>query len=163
MKYKSDQIIWILLRLSMAWIFLWPFFDKLFGLGFSTKPNQAWILGVSPTTGFLKFGTHGPFASYFQNLAGSAIVDWIFMIGLLLIGLSLLSGIGIKIAGYAGTLMLLLMWLVLIPPEHNPFLDEHLIYAFIMIGLTFMKCGQWFGLGKWWSSTSLVKKYKFLE
>ena len=160
---KKEQIVWVVLRLSMAWIFLWPFLDKLLGLNFATKAEQAWILGNSPTTGFLKFGTHGPFASLFQNMAGSVFVDWLFMIGLLLIGLALLLGIGMRIASYSGALMLFLMRLALLPPEHNPFLDDHLIYAFIMIGLTFTKAGQWFGFGKWWASIPIIKKYKFLE
>lgn len=155
--------ILFLLRISMGWIFLWPFLDKLFGLGFSTTSDNAWLMGGSPTFGFLTFGTHGPFASFFQSLAGSVIVDWIFMIGLLLIGLALIFGIGMNIAVFSGSLMLFLMWLAVLPLEHNPFLDDHLVYILILILLINFKSGQWFGLGKWWARTKLVKRYKFLE
>lgn len=163
MRYKKEQYIWALLRIFLGWIFLWSFFDKLFGWGFSTAPDKAWILGNSPTSGFLQFGTHGPFSPIFQSLAGSAIVDWLFMLGLLLIGLALIFGIGIKIAGYSGALMMLLMWLSLLPPEHNPILDEHIIYLIVLLGLTIVKPGQWFGLGKQWVNTRIVKKYPILE
>src|SRR3989344_2688326 len=79
---KKEQYVWVILRLLMGWTFLWAFFDKLFGLGFATKADKAWILGNSPTYGFLKLGTHGPFASFFQSLAGNVFVDWLFLIGL---------------------------------------------------------------------------------
>lgn len=163
MKYRADQIIWVLLRIFMGWIFLWAFLDKLFGLGFATKPENAWLLGKSPTEGFLKMATHGPFVSFFDNLAGSGIVDWLFMLGLLLIGLALILGIGIKIASYSAVVLLSLMYLSLIPPANNPVLDEHIIYILVMIGIIKVNAGQWFGFGKYWANTSLVKKYKFLQ
>lgn len=154
MQYSKQQVIWILLRLGLGLIFLWAFLDKVFN----------WRLnGVSPTFGFLQFGTRGPLASFFQSLAGSALVDWLFMLGLLLVGLCLLSGIGMRIAGYAGSLIMLLIWLSALPPEHHPFLDEHIIYIFVLLGLNYAEAGQWFGLGKWWQERELVKRYSILE
>lgn len=85
------------------------------------------------------------------------------MIGLLLIGLALIFGIGMKIVAYSGSLMLFLMWLAILPLEHNPFLDDHLVYILILIFLVNFRTGQWFGFGKWWAQTKLVKRYKFLE
>jgi thiosulfate dehydrogenase [quinone] large subunit len=85
------------------------------------------------------------------------------MLGLLMIGLSLLLGIGMKVAGYAGALMMLLMWSSHLPPQQNPILDEHIIYLLVFISFTFTKAGQCFGAGKWWSKTALVKKWPFLE
>jgi thiosulfate dehydrogenase [quinone] large subunit len=64
----------------MGLIFLWAFFDKLLGLGFATKAENAWINGGSPTSGFLLHGTKGPFAEFFQSLAGIPTVDWLFMV-----------------------------------------------------------------------------------
>ena len=163
MKYKKEEYLWLLLRISMAFIFLWPFFDKVYGLGFSTAPENAWITGTSPTYGFLAFGTHGPFTDFFQGLAGSVFVDWLFMIGLLLIGLSLLFGIFTKLACYSGSLMLFLMWLALIPPENNPFLDDHLIYAFILIGIAITKTRKIFSLESLLSRRGLIKKNSILK
>ncbi len=159
---KKNKIIWILLRLSFAWIMLWAFFDKVFGLGISTSPEKAWLAGNSPTTGFLK-GVNGPFAGIYNNLAGNPIIDWLFMLGLLLIGLALLFGIAMKIASYSGGLFMFLLWTASIWPKNNPFLDKHLIYALIFLSFSTIPIGDWFGLGKWWKSTALVKKYKFLE
>jgi len=158
---NKERYIWAALRIGMGWLFLWPFLDKLFGLGFATAPEDAWIAGGSPTFGYLKFATSGPLAPIFQSLAGNPVVDWLFMLGLLFIGLALLSGIGMNVAGYSGAVMVLLMWLSSLPPENNPFLDEHIVYALILIGLARVKSGQWVGLGRGWSK--LVKDYAFLQ
>jgi thiosulfate dehydrogenase [quinone] large subunit len=159
-KNVKAEIIWVLLRMCMSFMMLWAFFDKLFGLGFSTTADKSWLKGVSPTFGFLKFGIHNPF---FQSLAGSPLIDWLFMMGLLLIGVALLLGIGLKIAGYSGAVMMLLMWLSLFPPANNPFLDEHIFYALIFIGFTLVPVGNTLGLGKWWSQTAIVKKFPILK
>ncbi|MBU5537380.1 MAG: DoxX family membrane protein [Candidatus Aenigmatarchaeota archaeon] len=159
---RKEQV-WVLLRLGMGWIFLWAFFDKLFGLSFATTPDKSWLAGGSPTYGFLKFATYGPLASFYHSLAGSVVVDWLFMLGLLGIGTALILGIVTRIASYAGIIMMILMWSALLPPKNNPFLDEHIIYALVLLSLSTVRAGQWFGLGKWWSKTRLVKKYPILE
>jgi thiosulfate dehydrogenase [quinone] large subunit len=149
----------------MGLLFLWAFLDKTFGLGFATKPAASWLNGGSPTLGFLKFGTHGPFAPYFQSIAGFPIVDFVFMLGLLGIGVAMTLGAGVKIAGWSGTVMTLLMWLALIPPTNHPFLDEHILEAICLVGLTIHdnpSAGDVLGIGKWWKSTNLVKKCPWL-
>lgn len=143
MKPKAKHLH-LILRLCMGWIFLWPFLDKSFGLGFATERADAWISGGSPTAGYLEFATYGPLAPFFQALAGHALVDWLFMLGLLGVGLAFLSGKALRFAAYTGAFMLLLMWLSTLVPEHNPFLDEHIIYGLVMIALaetkfTFLK------------------------
>ena len=163
MNVDKKEKFWGVMRIVMALIMLWAFFDKLFGLGFATTSEKAWINGASPTMGFLKFGTEGSwFASIFQGMAGSAVVDWLFMLGLLLIGLALLFGIGMKIAGKAGALMMLLMWLAIIPPENNPILDDHVVYFLIFLGLAHSTAAGKWSLQCWWKNTELVKKHPIL-
>jgi len=152
-----------ILRLSMGLIFLWAFFDKVFGWGFATKPADAWLAGGSPTAGFLQFGVHGPFASLFNSMAGSALVDWLFMLGLLFVGVTLTLGIMTKLGAYAGALMLFLMYLAVgIQPEHHPFIDDHFVYFFVMLLVTWGNAGKYFGFGNAWYNTPLVQKYKIL-
>jgi thiosulfate dehydrogenase [quinone] large subunit len=127
-----QKIAFLKLRFVMSFIFLWAFVDKLFGLGFATKSTDAWIHGGSPTTGFLKFGTHGPLTSFFQSLAGMPIIDWVFMIGLLFVGLTLLVNRFVLLGAIAGIIMMLLMWLATFPPVNNPIIDEHIIYALVL-------------------------------
>lgn len=157
------KILLTLLRITMALIFLWAFFDKLLGLGFSTLAKDAWIYGASPTSGFLKFGTEGPLQTSFTKLAGQPIVDWLFMMGLFFIGTAILLGIGMKIAAYTGSLLMFLIWLSLFPPEHHPFLDEHIMYILILLILWQQQAGGTFGLGNWWEQQTIVKKHSWLE
>lgn len=160
---EKQQYFWALLRLGIGWIFFWAFIDKLFGLGFATQPEKAWIHGGSPTLGFLTYATKGPFAGFYQSLAGSTIVDWLFMLGLLFIGLALLLGVGVRIAAYSGTLMFLLMYTAVLLPENNPLIDDHIVYSLVLMGLSFVKSGRYLGLGKWWSKTRIVRKHPFLK
>ncbi len=164
---KFEQKAWAGARISLGIIFFWAFLDKLFGLGYTTAADKSWLLGNSPTAGFLKFATAGPFSTIFQSLAGQGWVDWLFMLGLALIGFALLSGMGMKLAGYFGALLVFMMYLAALPffaPEsHNPLVDEHIVYMFILLAFTRMNVGHWYGFGKQWSQTRIVKENPILE
>ena len=159
---NNEKYIWAALRIGLGIIFLWAFIDKLFGLGFSTAADKSWLLGVSPTAGFLTAGVHGPFASLYHAMAGSVVVDWMFMLGLMLIGLTLILGIGVRVASYCGVLLMILMWTALLPPKNHPFLDEHIIYLIALLGVAHVRAGRWCGLGRYWERLSVVKKHKWL-
>ena len=85
------------------------------------------------------------------------------MIGLLAIGVALILGVGMRIAAIAGALLLVLMWTAVLPPENNPFMDDHLIYAMVLIGLAAVNAGDTWGLGKQWATTGLVRSYPILR
>ncbi len=77
------------LRLAIGFEFLWAFLDKVFGFGWHTASGKAWIHGGSPTTGFLS-GVHvGPLQGFYHSLAGVTAIDWLFMMGLLGVGVAL--------------------------------------------------------------------------
>ncbi|PIR41551.1 MAG: hypothetical protein COV31_00375 [Candidatus Yanofskybacteria bacterium CG10_big_fil_rev_8_21_14_0_10_46_23] len=151
--------IWGLLRILLGWIFLWAFIDKLWGLGFATASERAWLAGGSPTRGFLNSVTEGPFAEIFKSLAGNPIVDWLFMLGLLFVGLTLFFGFSVRLGSLAGIIMLGFIYLAgFLPPENNPIVDDHIIYIVVMLGLIlnpesanflgFGRCWQKYGLGR---------------
>lgn len=129
---KTEKNIFTALRIVMGFIFLWAFFDKLLGLGFATTAEKAWIHGGSPTYGFLTFGVKGPFADIFHSLAGIGLVDWLFMLGLLGIGLSLIINRFVRLGCIAGSCLLFFMYLALLFPENNPIIDEHIVYILVL-------------------------------
>ena len=150
------------LRLSLGWVFLWAFLDKAFGLGHDTPNGQAWIHGGSPTYGFLHFSASGPFASIYRDIAGQTWADWLFMLGLLGIGIGLSAGIAIRASAGAAALMLVLMWSVVLPPANNPFMDDHLIYAIAVLALPTLHAERTLGLGDWWRQTAIVRRLPVL-
>lgn len=155
------ECLFATVRILLGLIFLWAFLDKAFGLGFATTPEKAWINGGSPTYGFLS-GVKGPFAMFYNDLAGQGWVDVLFMLGLLGIGLSLVLGIGLTIAAYSGGLLMLLMWSASLPLKTNPIIDDHIIYLVVLFLLASVKAGRYYGFGKQWSKTKLVKQHPIL-
>lgn len=160
-RQRALGYVWAVTRLGLGWIFLWAFVDKMFGLGHETASAESWIHGGSPTEGFLS-GSVGPFSSIYHGIAGAGIVDALFMVGLAAIGILLLLGIGMRFACGAGALMVVLMWTAALPPENNLFLDDHIIYAFVLIGLALAGAGNTLGFGRMWTKTSLVRRFPWL-
>jgi thiosulfate dehydrogenase [quinone] large subunit len=158
---KALGYVWAVTCLGLGWIFLWAFLDKAFGLGHETASAESWIHGGSPTEGFLS-GSVGPFSSIYHGIAGTGLVDALFMVGLAAIGTMLLLGIAMRFACGAGALMVVLMWSAALPPENNLFLDDHIIYAFVLIGLALAGAGNTFGFGRMWTTTSLVRRFPWL-
>lgn len=159
---KAEYALGVL-RLFLGGIFLWAFLDKLLGLGYATKGGNAWIKGGSPTEGFLTHGTKGPLAEFYQGLAGNAAVDALFMVGLLGIGLALLLGVGVRVAAVSGVAMMALMYLAALPPENNPVLDDHLVYAAALVAIGYAHAGRYLGLGERWVGLPFVARHPMLE
>lgn len=140
------------LRLVLGFTFFWPFLDKLFGLGYATPSARAWIHGGTPAQGFMK-NAEGPFAGFFKSIAGPW-ADWLFMLGLLGIGVALLAGAGLKLAAWTGALLLLMMYLAEFPLGQqgmtNPIVDSHWIEAFGIAVCAATYAGDTWGLGRWW-------------
>ncbi|MGW2944869.1 hypothetical protein [Streptomyces sp. NPDC001226] len=162
------------LRLLTGFVFLWAFLDKTFGFGYATPFGKGWIDGGSPTKGFLSSVAAGPLQSTFHSWAGDTWADWLFMLGLLGIGVALVAGVALRFAAVAGTLMMALMWLAEWPPaKHladgsssmstNPFADYHLIYAVVLIALAAVSAGDTLGLGRLWAKLPLVRRSPWLR
>ncbi|MEV8433256.1 hypothetical protein [Streptomyces chartreusis] len=162
------------LRLLTGFVFLWAFLDKTFGFGYATPSGKGWIDGGSPTKGFLSGVAAGPMESTFHDWAGAMWADWLFMPGLLGVGLALILGIGLRLAAIAGTLMMALMWVAEWPPaKHlsdgspsmstNPFADYHVVYAVVLIALAAVGAGAVWGLGRAWARLPFVNRNPWLR
>lgn len=161
------------LRIAFGLTFLWAFFDKLLALGFATGTAEdgsvdrfgdaAWINGGSPTEGFLAFGASGPFEGFYNSIAGAAWADWLFMIGLLGIGVALTLGVAMGLATASGAVLYVLMWTVALPPENHPVLDDHLLGALSVVVLGLTQAGDTWGMGNWWKQTGVVRAVPVLR
>lgn len=162
------------LRLLTGFVFLWAFLDKTFGLGYATPSGKGWIDGGSPTKGFLSGVAAGPMESTFHSWVGDTWADWLFMAGLLGVGLALVGGFALRIAAVAGTAMMALMWIAEWPPARhlsdgslsmstNPFADYHVIYAVVLIALAAASAGDTLGLGRLWARLPFVRDHGWLR
>jgi thiosulfate dehydrogenase [quinone] large subunit len=162
-----------LLRLALGVEFLWAFLDKTFGLGYATPSAKAWINGGSPTKGFLSGVDVGPLQSFFNSIAGAPVANWLFMLGLLGIGVALILGVGLRIAAASGTVLLMMMWLASWPMAStvagkptgstNPVIDDHIISALAIIVVGAYAAHSAGYLGRWWSNQSVVQRFPWLR
>jgi thiosulfate dehydrogenase [quinone] large subunit len=136
-------------RLALGWVFLWAFLDKTFGLGHETPTDGAWITG--------------PFADFYKDIAGATWADWMFMVGLAGIGIALVLGVAMRIAAVSGALLLVMMWTAVLPPENNPVIDDHIVYALVLGVLALASANKTLGLGRVWERIPLVARYGFLK
>lgn len=161
------------LRVATGLIFGWAFLDKMFGLGYSTPTERAWINGGSPTKGFLANVDVGPFQSIAHSIAGAWWANALFMIGLAAIAVALLAGIGLRIAAASGSLMMALMWLADFPLARfnaageptgstNPVVDSHLMYAVVLVVLAAAYAGHTWGLGRRWAQLPFVQRNRWM-
>jgi len=150
------------IRIGLGFIFLWAFLDKVFGLGFATASAKSWLNGGNPTQGFLG-SAKGPFSGFFHAIAGTGAANVLFMGALLAIGTALILGIGMRLAAAGGALLTVMMWAAVLPPTSNPFMDDHLIYAAILIVLALLGAGNTLGLGRAWSAIPLVQRTGWLK
>lgn len=149
-------------RILLGFIFLWAFLDKLLGLGFSTPSEGAWVNGGSPTAGYLS-NLMGVFSPFFASIAGNPLVDWLFMLGLLGVGVGLILGIAMRVSILSGAVMLYLMWLTVLPLSTNPLVDDHIIYIAVLAVLWFSTSLQRFSMGHVWRVLPVVKKHRWLR
>ncbi|MFJ9535956.1 hypothetical protein ACIRPX_01660 [Streptomyces sp. NPDC101225] len=162
------------LRLLTGFVFLWAFLDKTFGLGYATASGKGWIDGGSPTKGFLSSVAAGPMQSTFHAWAGATWADWLFMLGMLGIGLAVVSGVALRPAAVAGTMMMALMWIAEWPPARhlsdgsasmstNPFVDYHVVYAAALTAVAVTGAGATWGLGRQWARLPVVRDHGWLR
>ena len=85
------------------------------------------------------------------------------MLGLLGIGVGLVLGIAMRASAGAGAVMLVMMWSVVLPPANNPFMDDHLVYAAVLVLLAALGAGHTFGLGRVWERLPVVSGRPWLR
>jgi thiosulfate dehydrogenase [quinone] large subunit len=161
------------LRIATGFVFLWAFLDKTFGLGYSTPSAKAWIHGGSPTTGFLSGVNVGPLQGTFHSLAGVTAIDWLFMLGLLGVGVAMILGVALRPAAISGCTILAMMYVATWPfakmgggqptASTNPIIDDHIVsfMALVIIGaLAAMSVGV---ISRRWSSLAFVRSHSWLR
>jgi thiosulfate dehydrogenase (quinone) large subunit len=76
---------------------------------------------------------------------------------------ALLLGIGMRIAAVTGAIMVVLMWSASLRPQDDIFMDNHIVYALVLLGIALGGAGNTLGLGKWWTGTPPVRRFAWLS
>ena len=56
-----------------------------------------------------------------------------------------------------------MMWTVVLPPENNPVIDDHVIYALVLVTLALTSAGRTLGFGRIWERLPVVQRHGFLK
>ena len=71
-----------------------------------------------------------------------------------------------RVAAASGATLMIMMCLAAIPGvagTTNPFMDDHIVYAIVLVGLALVGAGNTLGFGKAWSRLRLVERYPALK
>ena len=131
------------LRLAMGWTFLVAGVSKVF--------DPEWS-----AAGYLQFAIPegNPFMGMWATMAGNPLIDGLNAWGALLIGISLLLGALTRWSAAWGIVMMLFYWastrtgglLQGFPSEHGFVIDDHIIYALVLLLLIAVRAGRDRGL-----------------
>ena len=161
-KEELGSYLLAILRIGMGWLMLWPFFDKLFGLGFSTPAGGGWIDGVSPSS-YISYIAKGPLADFFLSMGGNVFIDFLMMAGLLCIGLALIFGFASKICTVAMVAFLLVMFCIELPPADNPLISYKILLAVAMLAIYCMRGFEKLSIYNWYKELAIVRRFPILE
>ena len=132
------RISLFLLRISLGWL--------LFYAGITKVVNPEWS-----SAGYLEGAT--TFTSFYQWLASPEIipiVNFLNVWGLTFVGVSLLLGIGVRLSGVLGALLMILYYFPVLEfpyiGQHAYLVDEHIIYALALLVLAKSNVGRFWGL-----------------
>ena len=156
---KSDatieQALIVFFRLTIGWTFLWAgihhFGDDKFVAGF-----------LSHTKTF-----HDVYAPL-TNPAIAPTLTFLVEYGHLLIGLSLISGLLVRVSSPFAIMMLLMYWTAhmdfpYIENANNFLLDYHIVYAGVLVFLIGKHAGHVWGLDGWVEKLPLIARHPSLR
>ncbi|OGZ41937.1 MAG: hypothetical protein A3C80_02185 [Candidatus Ryanbacteria bacterium RIFCSPHIGHO2_02_FULL_45_43] len=128
----------VLLRVAMGWLFFYAGITKVL----DPEWSAAGYLANAKT-----------FSDFFAYLASPANIGWVNLAnewGLTLLGISLLLGLGVRVSSMLGAALMMLYYLPLLEfprvGAHSYIVDDHIVYALVLIFFAAVRAGRMFGL-----------------
>lgn len=143
----------VLVRLLMAWMFLYAGFHKLIE-GFTA---QGYLLKA--TSGPL----HGTWVALGHSDLAVSVLNPLVVWGEILIGFALLFGVATRFALFWGGVMLFTFYISQFPPKTDLFLEYRLMYVVVLAMLGAIGVGRILGLDALIERWSVVKKHRWLR
>lgn len=151
----ASRALLFLLRIALAWVFLYAASHQVFVSGFSV-------------TGFLSgTKTFHDFFTVFTNPAIAPVITFLVAYGHLAIGLSLLTGLFVRVSSIFGIGLMAIYWMAhmnfpYISDTTNLLVDEHVIYALVLGLLIARHAGHIWGLDAWAARLEPVRHNEML-
>lgn len=143
-------------RMTMAWTFLYAASHQVFVPSFSV-------------VGFLSHTKtwHSVFV-VFTTPTMAPITTFLVEYGHLLIGLSLLTGLMVRVSAIFGVLLMITYWFAhmdwpFIENTNNFIVDYHLVYAGVLVYLVVKKAGHVWGLDAWAENLAFMQRHPGLK
>jgi thiosulfate dehydrogenase [quinone] large subunit len=154
----------LFLRFFLASSFLFAAFDKLVGLGYPNPWMHGYVFGGDPVGDFLRFGTGRWFGSIFVPLADfSGVLNVVIIGAMLLLGTSMLLGIGTRLSAVLGSLMLFMLFLATVPGQDMFVFDYRIAYIVLLPLLCLLGVYDEYSLKERWEATPLVRRFPLLR
>lgn len=151
-----ERSLIVFFRLTMAWTFLYAASHQVFVPSFSVVG----FLGHTKTF-------HDVFV-VFTTPTMAPITTFLVEYGHLLIGLSLLTGIMVRVSASFGVLLMCIYWFAhmdwpFIENTNNLIVDYHVVYAGVLVYLVVKKAGHVWGLDGWMENLQVIRQYPKLK
>jgi len=140
-KYQKWSLF--LLRISAGWMFFYAGITKVL------DPNWSAV-------GYI--GNAKVLPDFYNALITPVmlpVTNFVNEWGLVLLGVSLILGIGVRLSSVLGAILMFLYYLPILnfpfPNAHSYIVDEHIIYIMALLVLASFRSDRVWGLGKWFS------------
>ena len=151
---QFEKVSLFLLRITSGWMFFWAGITKVL--------DPTWS-----AAGYLKGAKL--FTDFYEVLTLPSvlpIVNFVNEWGLTLLGASLIFGIGVRLSSILGAVLMLLYYFPLgfpYPNAHSFIVDEHIIYAAMLLYFAAIRGGRIWGLENWCANLPICSKYPGLH
>ncbi len=152
---NTEQVLIVFFRLCLGWTFLWAaihhFGDDKFVVGFLSHTKTFHDL-YAPLT----------------NPAIAPTLTFLVEYGHLLIGLSLISGLLVRVSAPFAIMLMLMYWTAhmdfpFIENVNNYLVDYHIVYSGVLVYLIVKRAGHVFGLDGLLERMHMVDQYPVLK
>jgi thiosulfate dehydrogenase [quinone] large subunit len=152
---QSQKISLFLLRISLGALFLYAGITKLMDPNWSA---QSYLVSAKTFSGLFQ---------WFVQPQILPFIDFINEWGLTLLGVSLILGIGVRLSSILGAMLMALYYFPILEfpmaGTHSYIVDDHVIYALILIYFASIRAGRVWGLEEWCSSLPICSRYPALR
>ena len=145
-----QKISLFLLRVAMGWMMLYSGITKIINPKWSAV---GYLRGAKTFTGFFE---------WFLQPNILPITNFVNEWGLTLLGVSLILGIGVRLSSVLGAVLMMLYYFPILdfpyPNPHSYIVDEHIVYALVLLVFAALRAGRVWGLENWCQNLPICRR-----